>query len=238
MRTDSPAPRYWHGTREDLRPGDLIRPGLAVPGDGGTGAVAHVMLTLTLDEAIWSAELASGEGASRVYTVRPLGAVRPLAEVEGHQPPGHPAMSLACREGLEVLDEVREWTLYHGTRAELAVGELIAPGHRANFGHADRRANHVYLARTLDAAIWGAELARGEGRGHIYIVEPTGVIEEDPNLTDRKFRGNPTKSFRSRDPLRVVGELRDWQGHPPERVAAMKAGLARLAELGQNLIDD
>jgi rifampin ADP-ribosylating transferase len=120
----------------------------------------------------------------------------------------------------------------------LRPGDLIKPGHAANFGASERKANHVYMARTLDAAKWGAELAAGEGPGRIYIVEPTGPIEDDPNLTDKKFRGNPTKSFRSREPVRVVGEVSEWQGHSVESVKAMKDGLARLEERGAAVIDD
>jgi rifampin ADP-ribosylating transferase len=96
----------------------------------------------------------------------------------------------------------------------------------------------VYLTATLDAATWGAELASGEGPGRIFVVEPTGPIEDDPNLTDKKFPGNPTKSYRTRDPLRVVGEVTDWQGHPPEQVQAMKDGIARLAAQGIEAIED
>ena len=81
---------------------------------------------------------------------------------------------------------------------------------------------YVYLTGTLDAAVWGAELADGEGPGRIYMVEPTGSIEDDPNLTDRKYPGNPTKSYRSQEPLRVTGEVTDWQGHSPETIQAMK----------------
>lgn len=80
----------------------------------------------------------------------------------------------------------------------------------------------MYLTATLDAATWGAELAVGEGPGRIYIVEPTGPIEDDPNLTDKKFPGNPTKSYRTRDSLRVTGEITDWKGHAPEQLQAMK----------------
>ena len=76
------------------------------------------------------------------------------------------------------------------------------------------------MTATLDAATWGAELALGEAPGRIYIVEPTGPIEDEPNLTDKKFTGNPTKSYRSRDPLRVSGELTDWQGHSPEQLSS------------------
>lgn len=127
--------------------------------------------------------------------------------------------------------------LLHGTKAILAVGDLLVPGRRSNFG-GGRGANHVYLTATRDAATWGAELALGEGLGHIYLVEPLGVLEDDPNLTDKKFPGNPTRSYRTREPVRVVGELLDWVGHPPEQVQAMRDGLADLERTGRAVIDD
>ena len=127
--------------------------------------------------------------------------------------------------------------LYHGTRADLKPGDLINPGYTSNYG-ARRQANHVYLSATLEAATWGAELAVGDGRERIYIVEPTGPIVDDPNLTDRKFPGNPTKSYRSRDPLRVVGEVSEWQGHSPEALKTMREHLARLKEAGVEAVDD
>lgn len=105
---------------------------------------------------------------------------------------------------------------YHGTRADLKPGDLIAAGYNSNYGR-QKQASWVYLTGTLDAAIWGAELAAGDGRERICIVEPTGPIVDDPNLTDKKFPGNPTQSYRSRDPLRVTGEVTAWQGHSPER---------------------
>jgi rifampin ADP-ribosylating transferase len=126
---------------------------------------------------------------------------------------------------------------YHGTKADLKIGDLIEPGRTANFGKLDRTTTFVYLTGTLDAATWGAELALGERRGRIYIVEPTGVIEDDPNLTNKKFPGNPTKSYRSREPLRVIGEIVDWQGHSPAELKAMKDGLERLREQGVEPID-
>lgn len=128
--------------------------------------------------------------------------------------------------------------LYHGTRTDLKPGDLIEPGYTANFGDAGRIANHVYVTRTLDAAKWGAELAAGAGPGRIYLVEPLGPVEDDPNLTDEKFRGNPTTSFRSRHGVRVTGEVRDWQGHAPETVEAMRDGLRTLKERGEDVIDD
>jgi rifampin ADP-ribosylating transferase len=127
---------------------------------------------------------------------------------------------------------------YHGTRADLKPGDVIEPGYPANFGNLDRVTTYVYFSATLDAGVWGAELARGDGRGRIYLVEPTGSFTDDPNLTDKKFPGNPTKSYRSRAPLRVVGESTDWQGHPPEVLQTMKDHLARLEELGVEPLDD
>jgi hypothetical protein len=127
---------------------------------------------------------------------------------------------------------------YHGTKADLKPGDLIEPGHRVNFGDPDRVAPWVYLTGTLDAATWAAEFALGEGRGRIYIVEPTSPIEDDPNVTDKKFPGNPTKSYRSREPLRVTGEVTDWQGHSPEELKVMKDNLERLERLGVEPIDD
>lgn len=115
---------------------------------------------------------------------------------------------------------------YHGTRAELKPGDLVLPGRSSNY--TERRSPWVYFSETLDAATWGAELAKGEGPGRIYVVEPTGAFMDDPNLTDRKFPGNPTKSYRSREPLRVVREHLGWQGHSPEAIQAMKDGIAGL----------
>lgn len=127
-------------------------------------------------------------------------------------------------------------TYYHGTKADLAIGDLIEPGRVSNFGKRNP-AKFVYLSATLDAAIWGAELAAGEGRSRVYIVEPTGPIEDDPNLTDKRFPGNPTKSYRSAQPFRVIGEVADWEGHSPERLAEMRATLERLRLAGVEAIE-
>ena len=127
--------------------------------------------------------------------------------------------------------------LFHGTKADLAVGDLLVPGHQSNF-EGGRTANHVYLTATLDAATWGAELAVGQGKGRIYIVEPTGAIEDDPNLTDKKFPGNPTRSYRTREPVKVVGEMVDWVGHSPDQLRAMREGLEDLNRRGLAVIDD
>ena len=125
---------------------------------------------------------------------------------------------------------------YHGTRADLEPGDLIAPGYASNYGQ-QKKASWVYLTGTMEAAIWGAELAVGEGRQRIYVVEPTGPIVDDPNLTDKKFPGNPTRSYRSQRPLRVTGEITEWQGHSAEQLKAMRDNLARLKEAGVEAID-
>src|SRR5690606_29001796 len=128
-------------------------------------------------------------------------------------------------------------TYFHGTKADLKVGDFIEVGNNSNFGER-KNAKYIFLTATLDAAIWGAELALGDGRERIYLVEPTGEIEDDPDLTDRKFPGNPTKSYRSTQPFRVVGEVMVWQGHPTEQVKTMKGHLERLKEQGINSLND
>jgi rifampin ADP-ribosylating transferase len=134
-------------------------------------------------------------------------------------------------------NELGSQRFYHGTKANLKQGDMIEPGFNSNYGKR-KNASYVYLTATLDAAIWGAELALGEGTGRIYMVEPTGPVEDDPNLTDKKFPGNPTKSYRSRNPLRVTGEVTEWQGHPPEQLKAMMEHLERLKQLGIEAIED
>jgi len=134
--------------------------------------------------------------------------------------------------------EVFEPGVYlHGTKADLAVGDLLVPGRESNF-EVGRVMHHVYFTATLDAAVWGAELAAGHGGGHIYVVEPLGDLEDDPNVTDKRFPGNPTHSFRSLEPLRVVGELVDWVGHPPEKLEAMRDRLTELRRQGAAQIED
>ncbi len=130
-----------------------------------------------------------------------------------------------------------EQRFFHGTKADLKPGDLIEIGRASNYG-TRRLARYVYLTATLDAATWGAELAVGEGPGRIYEVEPTGPFEDDPNLTDKKFPGNPTRSYRTRSPLRVVGEVTGWQGHTPEQLRTMREHLARLAAQGVEAIEE
>ena len=128
-------------------------------------------------------------------------------------------------------------TYFHGTKADLKIGHFIEVGINSNYGQR-KNAKYIYLTATLDAAIWGAELALGEGPERIYLVEPTGSIENDPNLTDKKFPGNPTMSYRSKHPFKVVGEVTIWQGHSKEHVKTMKEGIARAKELGIEAIED
>ncbi|HEX9226924.1 MAG TPA: NAD(+)--rifampin ADP-ribosyltransferase [Arthrobacter sp.] len=125
---------------------------------------------------------------------------------------------------------------FHGTKADLKTGDLLEPGYSSNFGER-KTANYVYLTATLDAATWGAELGVGEGPGRIYRVEPTGPFEDDPNLTDKKFPGNPTRSYRTREPLRVVDEVVDWQPHSPEALQNMRNHLEELKRLGVEAIN-
>ncbi len=128
-------------------------------------------------------------------------------------------------------------TFFHGTKADLKVGDLIEVGFNSNYGQM-KYAKYIFLTATLDAAIWGAELAFGDGRERIYLVEPTGEIEDDPDLTDKKFPGNPTKSYRSTQPFKVVGEVTVWQGHSEEQVRVMKEHLEKLKEKGINSLND
>ncbi|MCD9625530.1 NAD(+)--rifampin ADP-ribosyltransferase [Rhabdothermincola salaria] len=134
-----------------------------------------------------------------------------------------------------------EGPFFHGTRAEFAVGDELVPGRSSNY-HEGRVANHVYFAALLEPAIWGAELAvafgDGEGRERIYVVEPTGPFEDDPNVTNKRFPGNVTRSYRSPHPVRIVGELERWEGHPPEVLQAMLDNLADLRAKGLDVIED
>ena len=124
---------------------------------------------------------------------------------------------------------------YHGTKIDLKAGDLIEAGHFSNYG-SRKRAAFVYLSATLEAAIWGAELAVGAGRGRIYVVEPTGPIEDDPNLTNRRFPGNPTRSYRSSAPLKVVREVTDWTRLTPEALQMWRERLSALLSNSQAAI--
>lgn len=134
-----------------------------------------------------------------------------------------------------------EGPFFHGTKVELAEGDELAPGYGSNF-HAGRVSNNIYFSAALESAVWGAELSTalaGTGeRGRIYVVEPLGPFEDDPNVTNKRFPGNPTRSYRSRHPLRIVGEVTDWPGHEPEVLNAMLESLAKLRAEGRDLIED
>jgi len=127
-------------------------------------------------------------------------------------------------------------TFYHGTRADLKTGDLLGVGWGSNYQAAPMA--WIYFSAALESAIWGCELAAGDGRERIYIVEPTGDWFDDPNLTDQKFPGNPTRSYRSQSPLRIVGEVASWEPHAPAVLQAMKDGLAKLKAEGKNVIID
>lgn len=127
-------------------------------------------------------------------------------------------------------------TFYHGTRADLKTGDLLAAGWSSNYQASPM--SWIYFSAALESAVWGCELAAGGGRERIYIVAPTGDWFDDPNLTDKKFPGNPTRSYRSQAPLRIVGEVERWDPHPPERLQQMKDHLARLKAEGKADIID
>lgn len=141
---------------------------------------------------------------------------------------------------LERFDHVTG-PFFHGTRAELAPGTELVPGFGSNY-RAEQALRHVYFSALVPTAAWGAQLAAALADepqpGRIYVVEPTGPFEDDPNVTDKRFPGNPTQSYRSQHPVRVVRELVGWEPHPPEALEAMLASLARLREQGLDVIED
>ncbi|MCF3182774.1 NAD(+)--rifampin ADP-ribosyltransferase [Streptomyces polychromogenes] len=124
----------------------------------------------------------------------------------------------------EVLDE---GPFFHGTKAELQAGDHLTAGFRSNY-RPEIVMNHIYFTALRDGAGLAAELAAGDGKPRVYVVEPTGAFENDPNVTDRKFPGNPTRSYRSRHPLRVVGEVTDWTRQTPEALQVWRDRLAAI----------
>jgi len=134
-----------------------------------------------------------------------------------------------------------EGPFFHGTRSSLGVGDELVPGYVSNFQQG-RVSNNIYFTGLVDTAAWGAELATAlagsNERGHIYEVEPLGPFEDDPNVTNKRFPGNPTRSYRTRSPLRIVAEVDDWEGHAPEALQEMLDNLARLREQGLDVIED
>jgi hypothetical protein len=134
-----------------------------------------------------------------------------------------------------------EGPFFHGTRAVFEIGDHLVAGHPSNY-HEGRISDHVYFAGLLEPAIWGAELATAlagsDGRGRVYVVEPTGPFEDDPNVTNKRFPGNATRSYRTRHPVLVVDEVHDWEGHPPGALQGMLAHIARLRDQGLDVIED
>ena len=128
-------------------------------------------------------------------------------------------------------------TFYHGTKVRLQIGETLEPGYLSNYG-TGKKSLYIYFSATLNAAIWGAELAQNGVEEHIYIVEPTGPFEDDPNLTNKKFPGNPTQSYRTKNPLRILSEVTDWQGHSEQELQTMKESIERLRQQGIEATED
>ena len=154
----------------------------------------------------------------------------------GQRPGEGPAESKDAMTEPVPFEVYEEGVYLHGTKAMLAPGELLLPAQPSNY-RAEAPLRHLYLTETLHAAAWGAQLARGDGEPRIYVVEPTGTLEDDPNVTDKRFPGNPTRSYRTLEPVRVVRELEDWPRHSAESVTAMQAGLAQVEEAGEGIID-
>ena len=124
----------------------------------------------------------------------------------------------------EALDE---GPFYHGTKANLKAGDLLTAGFRSNY-KPEIVMNHIYFTALRDGAGLAAELAAGEGEPRVYLVEPTGQFENDPNVTDKKFPGNPTRSYRSAEPLRILGEVTDWTRLTPEALQGWRDRLAAI----------
>ncbi|MCM3132633.1 NAD(+)--rifampin ADP-ribosyltransferase [Paenibacillus polysaccharolyticus] len=125
---------------------------------------------------------------------------------------------------------------FHGTKAELNIGDLLEPQFLSNYQ--DKKSNHIYFTGTLNAAKWGAELARSDSKERIYIVEPLGDFENDPNVTDKRFPGNPTRSYRSKSALKIVAELGSWERHTDAEIDHMTSSLKKLSDEGKNVIYD
>jgi len=133
----------------------------------------------------------------------------------------------------EILDP---GPFFHGTRAALSIGDLLVPQHVSNFQN--KKSNYIYFTATLDAAKWGAELATANSQERIYIVEPQGEFEDDPNLTNKRFPGNPTRSYRSKAPLKIIAELGSWERHSEAQITNMLESLNKLREQGKADIED
>lgn len=136
----------------------------------------------------------------------------------------------------EKKDVLDKGPFFHGTKAELKIGDLLEPNYQSNYQ--DKKSNYIYFTATLEAAKWGAELSSSDAQERIYLIEPMDDFENDPNLTDKRFPGNPTRSYRSKSPLRVVAELGSWERHSEEQINLMLASLEELTKQGKNIIHD
>lgn len=125
---------------------------------------------------------------------------------------------------------------FHGTKAQLKIGDLLEAKNRSNYQ--DKQSNYIYFTATLEAAKWGAELAASDAEERIYLVEPQGEFENDPNLTDKRFPGNPTRSYRSKSPLKIVAELASWERHSDDQINEMLASIESLRTQGKMIILD
>lgn len=130
---------------------------------------------------------------------------------------------------------------FHGTKNAFEIGDQLVAGHLSNYKEG-RVSNNVYFAALLEPAIWAAELANAlvgrDERGRVYVVVPTGPFEDDPNVTNKKFPGNVTRSYRTRHPLRIIDEVQTWDGHPPETLQGMLDNIARLRDQVLDVIED
>jgi rifampin ADP-ribosylating transferase len=135
-----------------------------------------------------------------------------------------------------MTDVLDEGPFFHGTKADLAIGDLLTAGFRSNY-RPEIVMNHIYFTALREGAGLAAELAAGDGAPRVYAVEPTGSFENDPNVTDKKFPGNPTRSYRSQDPLRVVAEITDWVRLSPEALQTWHERLAAIQREGGEIIN-
>ena len=133
-------------------------------------------------------------------------------------------------------DVIDKGPFFHGTKAELKTGDLLKPNNLSNYQN--KKSNYIYFTATLDAAKWGAELAKSNSKERIYLVEPLGEFENDPNLTDKRFPGNPTRSYRSKYPLKIIAELSSWERHSDEEINNMLSALKKLSDEGKKVIYD
>lgn len=135
-----------------------------------------------------------------------------------------------------MTDILDEGPFYHGTKADLQIGDLLTAGFKSNY-HQDIIMNHIYFTATIQGAGLASEIIPGNGEPRVYIVEPTGDFENDPNVTDKKFPGNPTRSYRSKEPLRIVGEITEWTKLTAEEFQTWQDNLTKLRTSNAQIIN-